>query len=306
MILITGCAGYLGSRLAAELLSEGKRVAGIALEKDREKLTPLIRQGLRVFYYDITQDEFIYEVKKQLYDKVDVIYHMTGLHSSSEKMQRLYVTGTENVLKLAEKLYFPICIIAGNSSIYCNYNDDLLTEDLIQFHKKDITFNHPFGKITFEMEWLCKWFLKQIPVIMLRIGQVYGEDTKELVNKLSSRTYSLLGDGENFQSYIHEKDLIKILICAPSKLIPGESYNVSDYLPVKQKEYYIYLADQYRVPMPVWKPYEVMDQRIQLSIHGLKALSLKMSSLKLRNQLNWEFNYPTFKDGLINNKKEEV
>lgn len=292
MILIVGCAGFIGKHLSRRLLCDGYEVGGILLEADQDKIQDLVDLGLKVFVGNIVEENFLNNIK--ISENIQIIYQLAGLHSSTEKMYQLYVEGTRNILELAKKHKTKNCIIASNISVYSDLGDEVAYEEAV------VNPTHPFGIITKQMETVCKdyWSKHNVLSTILRIAQVYGRERDNLLIKMKSQKISVLGDGMNYNSWIHIEDLIDILVLALSKLQPREIYNVCDELSLKQVDLYKFLVKEYKLISPTWIPIHEVDKRIQISIHGLRALSINMSSQKLKKALYREFKYPSYFDGM--------
>lgn len=294
MILITGCTGYIGSKVAKQFLAQGKKVIGIALpgERGSDVAVYLMEHGMKLYWYDITTAGCEYSIA----EPIKQIYHFVGIHSSLEKTKKIYVEGCRNVLELAGSKNCEFVLIASNSAVYGSHSFTC---------REDEEYNpeHPFGEITCNMESLCKSYYinKRIPVVIMRIGEVYGDITDE-IKHMKKHPLHLLGDGENYTSRIHIEDLIHLVMLAQYKLKTGEIYNVSDTLPVLQKEYYTFLVNVLKLMPPIWV-HEMESRRMIQSIHGLRALSIKMFPEKLIKETGYEFIYPTYREGVINLKK---
>ena len=288
MIVITGITGQIGSRLAVNLLRQGEEVAGVALPKEHDEATAerLKKAGAKLYWADITEKDLSQILPE---DNVSAIFHLAGIHSSMEKTRKLYVNGTKYVIEYAMKTGCPFMLVSSNSAVYGV--DDLCKESEI-CHP-----THPFGKITYEMEQMCYEFYKKhgLPVVIFRISEVYGTLNDE-INSMRKHQIHLLGDGLNYTSHIHIDDLVQMLLLAKNRVKIGEIYNISDSQPVLQKEYYQYIAEKFGLQQPEW----IQDQspRILQSIHGLRSLSIQMSSKKVCSSLGYQLKYQTYKDGI--------
>ncbi|BCJ94849.1 epimerase [Anaerocolumna cellulosilytica] len=289
MILVTGCTGYLGSRLVTQLLNEGKKVRGLTLRSEYQKAEILKEKGMEVFIGDL----LIPETLKGIGKDVKIVYHMAGLHSSVDKMERLYVNGTEALIDSIKASNLEAFIMASNGAVYGDCGDTLLEETYC------VEPEHPFGKITMKAEkLLLKRFRDSMfPSVILRIGEVYGTDEYNPFKTVNSRL-KILGNGSNYISKVFCDDVIKILVLAPGKLKVGEIYNIVDDLPIKQQLYYEEICQLTNIPLPKWVPLDSVDERIRTSIHGLKALSLRMSNRYLKSTLNYKFLFESYDKGL--------
>ncbi|HEY9062634.1 MAG TPA: NAD(P)-dependent oxidoreductase [Pseudobacteroides sp.] len=291
MILVTGCAGYIGSRLAEGLLKDGMQVRGMILPDERENVKHLVKLGLKVWEGDLLKPETLDGVGED----ISMIYHLAGGHFSSiKKMEELYIEGTRRLLENFVECGIKACVIASNGAVYGDCGDEIIKEN------REPRPTHPFGDITLKMEQQVMKYHKQngFPGIILRIAEVYGPAQYNFLKSGSPQNTILLGDGTNFNSRIHIKDVLNVLRLAPFKLAAGQAYNVTDDQPVRQVDFYTKLAEITGSAPPRWISLDNMDHRIKLSIHGLRALSLRMSGEKIKKALDYELIFPTYKEGI--------
>ena len=154
--------------------------------------------------------------------------------------------------------------------------------------------NHPFGEITLQMESVIKEFCRQY--VILRIGDVYGEGE---INPFAyeEKGITLIGDGLNYSSKVYIGDLINILIKCANEL-PKDIFNICDDLPIRQIEFYQYAEELNKKKFIHFNQNIEWSERIQLSSHGLRSLSIAMSNKKIKNLLNYKFLFPSYKCGL--------
>lgn len=291
MIFITGCAGYIGFRLAETLLNKGIEVKGLILPNQMKQIEPLVKKGLNVYTGDVSE----IELPKEALKNVTAFYHLAGGHFSSvEKLRRIYVEGTKRMLDYCRDNEVESFILAGNGSVYGDCKDKVIKEN------QPLLTEHTFGKISLETETLAMDYLKRyrIPVNILRIGEVYGSGQYNLLSGAYGKKLNLLGDGNNYNSRIHIDDVIHILEIFSRARFCGEILNVADDEPITQREFYTYLHNTYGTIQPNWISSENMEDRIRLSIHGLRQLSLRLSNEKLKDILEYTFQYPSYKQGM--------
>ncbi len=288
MILVTGCTGYIGSRLTLALLKLGTPVRGLVLPSETNQAASLINAGMKVWDGDLLAPQTLNGIGIG----ITAIYHLAGLHSASiERMHRLYVEGTQHLFLACSDAPLQACVIASNATVYGDGGEEWLTEQRLPAPI------HPFGQITLKMEqWLLGVYRSaHLPVIILRIAEVYGPGEYDLLKNVPAGV-RLLGDGMNWTSHIHIDDLLTILMLAPTRLYPGRIYNVSDNLPIRQSDFYKDLSNQLGSPRPEWIPLNSAPERLKLSIHGLRALSIRMCSDEMISSLGITLRYPTYRD----------
>ncbi len=275
MILITGCTGYIGSRLCKHLLTKGYKIRGLIRPSEREKANSLIYSGLIPYYGDLADSTSLHEIA----DDIDLVYHLAGIHSTYSNTYTLYVQGTINLLQSFSLNPRVTVVLASNSAVYAD---------------AELVTSNPFGKITREMEKAVIKLCKQYAIF--RIGEVYGDNEANPFNSCS-KGITLIGDGMNYTSKIHITDLINILAnCNHS--FPQGIFNICDDMPIRQIEFYQYVEELSKTMCIHLKPDTELNERIMLSLHGLRTINISMDNSLIKNVLNYEFIFPTYKDGL--------
>ncbi len=292
MILVTGSTGYIGSRLVQHLLSEGIPVRGLVLPNDIGLSASLASIGMEIWLGDLLKPDSLHGITKG----VGIVYHLAGIHAEPLSIVRqLYVDGTHHLInELKRESSIRCCVVASNSAVYGDGGERWLFES-----GPTEPSTHPFGQITAEMEELvCSEFKNcGLPAIILRIADVYGPHPCNPIKRLQERRIRLVGEGSSWTSHIHIADLLNIL-CIADNLHLGEIYNVSDDLPVRAQQFYSFAAEIGRAPVPTWIAREGVSSRVWHGVHGLRSLSARITNVKLRSQLGYQLQYPTYKDGL--------
>ncbi len=290
MVLITGCTGYIGSRLAVRLLSMGIKVKGLVLPKEMDKVQELKKCGIEVFQGDLCNAETL----KGLGKNVEFAFHMAGLHSSVDRMTSLYVNGTKALINELKNSPLKGFYLAGNGAVYGDCGDEILYES------NNTNPTHPFGLISLKTEKTVLELAErnQFPWIIFRIAEVYGDGQYDPFKNLRNYKLKILGDGTNYTSKIHIDDLIELLLLAFKSNKTNKIYNICDDLPVRQKEFYEEACSISGYSEPEWVADYTIPHRIRLSIHGLRMLSLRMSNRTIKEDLNYKLKYPAIREGL--------
>lgn len=291
MVLVTGCLGYIGKRIVKILLRNGYRVRGLIMENQQEEAQELEKMGMEVFVGDLLCGDSLVGIGED----IDIVFHLAGLHSSINNMVKLYVNGTEALFKALEGYPVKLFVFSSNSSVYGSYRT---RDTFIADETMPLIIEHPFAEITKNAEEVVQREANRncIKYVILRIGEVYGEDKYNLLHKMQ-HPFSLLGNGKNFVSLIHIDDLLNVLMMSITGLKEG-IYNVCDSHPCVQWMLFEYGAKLSKGYGPTWIGTEELEERILQSIHGLKMLSIKMSNDKLCRETGYTFSYPSYREGL--------
>lgn len=230
--LVTGAAGFVGSKLSKELLKSNNIV--VTIDNLSTGFEELIPEGV-VFYKGDVQDKSI--IKKLEKYKFDCIFHIAGQSSgeiSYDDPVYDLQTNTQStllLLKLAEHTGCKKFIYASSMSVY---GDD---KKLVSEH--DLTKPKSFygvGKLASEK--YLKIYCKDIVTTSLRLFNIYGpgQNMKNLrqgmvsiflQQALTSNNILVKGSLDRFRDFIYIDDVISALICAEKrKSAKPEIYNI--------------------------------------------------------------------------------
>jgi UDP-glucose 4-epimerase len=219
MYLITGGAGYIGSRIAARLLTEGKevRVLDSLAHCDKAAIQCL---KLEFMKGDIRDERMLRKAMKD----VDVVFHCAGIADPDPfLMESVNCFGTMNVLEAARKAGVRKVIYSSSSEIYGNNPKLPRTEELIP---------HPttmFGVTKMQAEYYCRAFshIHGIQTISLRYFDVYGpaHGIGLLLEDTVNRKHITVHDGEG--DFVHVEDAVEANILALKPSSFGEPVNIA-------------------------------------------------------------------------------
>jgi UDP-glucuronate 4-epimerase len=221
-ILVTGCAGFIGSNLVDFLLKEGHFVVGIdnfdnyypQVNKISNLQNANLNENFRFFEIDILNQIKLNELKTNF----DAIIHLAakaGVRPSIEDpslYQRVNVEGTQNILNFAKICDVNKIIFASSSSVYgINQNLPWKESDL------NLMPISPYASSKISGEFLGKTFSNSYnkTFISLRFFTVYGPRQRPdlAINKFfkkikNNEVIELYGDGTSIRDYTYISDTI--------------------------------------------------------------------------------------------------
>lgn len=236
--LVTGCAGFIGSRLTRNLLETGHRVIGVDALTDyyapaakRYNLAPLeASTSFRLVEADLSEADL-----GSLLEGCDGIYHLAaqpGVRGSWGDSFGVYVR--DNVL--ATQRVFEAAVTAGrrvvyasSSSVYGNADRYPTTEST---PCRPIS---PYGVTKRCCEELASAYAdsRGLAAIGLRYFTVYGPGqrpdmafSKLLEALLTGGSFRLAGTGEQSRDFTFVDDAVSATIAAMARGVPGSVYNV--------------------------------------------------------------------------------
>lgn len=234
-VLITGGAGFIGSHLADQLITQGSEVVVIddLSSGKRENLNP--EAGF--FEADIAD----YEKILPLFASVEYVFHLAALPSvqySVEQPRQSHQTNVDgllNCLQAAKAHGVKKFIYSSSCSVYGNQ----VSLPLIETMKPEPLSPYALQKLI--GEFYCQLYsrLYQLPTVSLRYFNVYGPRqsgsgayanamAKFIQLKKEGRPLTIFGDGEQTRDFVYVSDVVEVNIAAMTntKVSQGEIINI--------------------------------------------------------------------------------
>lgn len=233
--IVTGAAGFIGSNLVEELLSQGNSVVGIdnfhsyysrdIKERNIEevkKTTEKYEGDFEFIEGSITENSSLAELPK----KPDNVYHnaaIAGVRYSIDnpvEYSRTNVLGTSMLLDYFDS--FDKFVLASSSSVYGEVEEENLpvaeTDDLNPIAP------YPLSKVNSEQLVELYSELYDFDYAVLRYFTVYGPRqrpdevfTKFILKILRGEPVTVYGDGEQSRDFTHVKDIVEANLRAADK-----------------------------------------------------------------------------------------
>ena len=241
-ILVTGGAGYIGSKVCYDLLDKNYKI--VVIDNLSNSTKENINKKIIFYNYDLKN---IYRIDKIFQKhKFDAVFHfaaLTNVSESSKYRNKYYLNNvvvTKNILNLIKKFKIKYFVFSSSAAVYGNIAISPVHEN------NKIRPISNYGKNKAECELLIKNFssrydfnyaiLRYFNVIgadfKLRTGQLSkGSLFKNLANNLANNKYSIniygkklkTKDGTPVRDYIDINDLSSLHILALKKLIKKKS-----------------------------------------------------------------------------------
>jgi nucleoside-diphosphate-sugar epimerase len=286
--LIAGAAGYVGSRLAEQLLARGESVRGLVRDPDDDVVERLAGMGMAVWQGDLTQPESLVGVA----NGVEYVYNLTSrsvLENGS--VRRVFVDGNRNLIAACSRARtVRAYVFAGNAAPYGDQGDAWLSEDA------PAAPCYPLGDVMVEAEQAIMDLVRthHFPAIILRVGTVYGPE-RDFVDAVLSGTATLIGDGANFVARIHIDDLLAILDGVALRGQPGAIYNVADDDPARAAVLYGEVRQRLgMVPPRMFSKAGALFSGLDSSVVGMASASARLSNARIKHDLDITLRYPSF------------
>ena len=239
-ILITGGAGFVGSYIIDQLLTEGIKeivVVDNFFRGSRDNLkTALKSPKVKIIEGDIREIKLL----NKSFEGIDYCFHMAALritHCASEPRQALEIMydGTFNVLEACVNHKIKKLVLASSASIYGQAESFPTKED-----------HHPYNNFTLygaakmANELMCRSFnqMHGLPYNALRYFNIYGPrmDTFGKYTEVFIRWYHLIkegkeplifGDGKQTMDFIYIEEIARASILALKADVSNEVFNIA-------------------------------------------------------------------------------
>lgn len=167
-VLITGVAGFIGSKIASKFVNEGHKVIGI--DNLSSGLMSNVPQGLKFIEFDLSNPAVI-EILPQ---SCDLILHLAGQSSGEISFDNPVndlnknTVSTLNLIEYGKRCKVKKFLYASSMSVYGNVPDKPIPENFIV---KPLSC-YGVGKLA--AEHYLEIFKEEVPFINLRMFNVYG------------------------------------------------------------------------------------------------------------------------------------
>ncbi|MCD6384921.1 GDP-mannose 4,6-dehydratase [Candidatus Sumerlaeota bacterium] len=237
-VIVTGCAGFIGSSLAERLLQQGHSVLGIDCFSDfyprkikEENLKPL--QDYEQF--QLVAKNLLELDLSELVKPTDAVFHQAaqaGVRSSWGSQFEIYtennILATQRLLESLVGTEIPL-IYASSSSVYGETTQLPMREDH-PTHPRS-----PYGVSKLAAEHLCQLYWENYGVrcVALRYFTVYGPRQRPdmafhrfIRAMLTGEEIEIYGDGEQTRDFTFISDAVEANLRALASKKWGEVYNI--------------------------------------------------------------------------------
>ncbi|MEJ1089347.1 NAD-dependent epimerase/dehydratase family protein [Microbacterium sp. Mu-80] len=264
--LVTGAAGFVGSRIARHLLDDGHDVLGV------DALTPYYAEELKsqnlstleAPTFEFRRQDIVDADIEELLDGVDVVFHQAGqpgVRASWGEDFEIYtrnnILATQRLLEGAAKSdALKKFVYASSSSIYGDAERFPTTEaDL----PRPVS---PYGVTKLAAEHLVSLYGTNfgVPTISLRYFTVYGPGqrpdmafTRFVQAAVAERRIRIFGTGEQIRDFTFVDDIVaaNLLAGEATNVSPGQVVNVSGGSKISVNEVLRILDDMVDHPLDV-------------------------------------------------------
>lgn len=238
--LVTGCAGFIGSRLCESLLNNNQHVIGIdcftdnySIEQKKQNLNEVMRYPHFEFHLgDLSSIDIL-----PLLDQVDCVFHTAGQPGVRSSWGQHFEDYLKNNILATQRLLEGIkmtgnqirMVYSSSSSIYGNNVPLPMTETALPQPYS------PYGTTKLAAEHLCMLYYANygVPTVSLRYFTVYGPRQRPdmgfhifIQSIIQGKSIKVLGDGQQTRDFTYVDDIVTANRLASEKPVAGEIFNI--------------------------------------------------------------------------------
>lgn len=295
-VLVTGGTGFIGKQIIEALLEEGHAVTNLTTQRKQEGRVSEMFQ--HVYWNPTTK-----ELNKSLLPRIEGVVHLAGYSvankwSAANKalMVSSRISSTEFLCEILNKMEsLPDVLVGASASGFYKNSDE----------HQDETASVGSGflaDLTVQWENASASLHPSIKNIHLRIGVVLSANDgalKKLTPIFKAGIGSAVGNGNQYMSWAHEKDLVRMFIHCLESNIQSGVYNATSDNPITNYEFSKTLAKVLRKPFFLPKVPAFVLKLIFGEMSQLVLVSQRISNLKIKST-EFEFRFKTIQDALIN------
>jgi nucleoside-diphosphate-sugar epimerase len=248
-VLVTGCAGFIGSHLSERLVELGHEVVGVdcfapyyARKNKERNLARLRDEGhFSLHELDLSRDPL-----DRAFEGVEIVYHLAAqagvrgsFGESFQEYVRHNVIATQRLFEWASGVELRALVYASSSSVY---GDTPVYPTAETGARRPVS---PYGMTKVAAEELAGVYLRcfGVPAVALRYFTAYGPRQRPDMAfsrffrcALSGLPLPVHGDGRQVRDFTYIGDVVEGTIAAAALGRPGVAYNIGGGSPVELVE----------------------------------------------------------------------
>ncbi len=304
-IFVTGATGLLGRALVPELIKHGHDVIGLARnDASRSMLTAMHATAYSGQGYNVER------LADALVTMHAIVHLATGLPSDDSAVEdnwnhssKIVLGMLRHLLEASEPSGVRTVIFPGFYGIYGDHGGEWVTEETS-------TQPDPFSDQYREAEELLmeSTTARRSTGVILRMGLMYSAEapnTRGLLYALRNAQAPIGAAADAYWPHIHVEDAAQAVRLALELSPAGQVFNICDDEPVQKGQLFKELAEWVGGPPPLAKgrtgnlmPY--LGRLDAAPLHN----SVRLSNRKAREQLGFDPNYRTYREGYASVIKE--
>ncbi len=204
------------------------------------------------------------------------------------------VSGEEVVIKMLKnhlkKTKAKWITYLSATSVYGDHKGEWVSE----ISETKPSSNNGIRRLDAENQWKSFSEENDLALQIFRLSGIYSAENN-ILKRLISGQAKIVKKKNHFFSRIHVEDIANLLFFSMKKFKNYEIYNVSDDKPASQEEIAIYGSKLLKVKTPVLLELDTLEDGM---LRDFYKDSKKVDNKKVKEFFNYQFIYPTYKEGL--------
>ncbi len=286
-VLVSGGTGFIGKQIIHALLEKGHTVTNLTTQRKQEGV---VSKKFQHVYWNPTSKE----INKSLLSNIDGVIHLAGYSvankwSTANKalMVSSRISSTEFLCDLLNKMDVPPAVMVGASASGYYKNSHEIQDETAAVG------NGFLADLTAQWENASASLHPSIKNIHLRIGVVLSANDgalKKLTPIFKAGIGSAVGNGQQYMSWVHEDDLVRLFIHCLENHVESGIYNATSDNPVTNFEFSKCLAQVLHKPFFLPKVPAFVLRMLFGEMSQLVLVSQRLSNKKTRDTA-FEFQY---------------
>ena len=176
------------------------------------------------------------------------------------------------------------------TSVYGNHNGKWVNEH----SDAKPTSNSGIKRLKAENQWLKFSNENNLPLQIFRLSGIYSLQNN-ILQRLISGQAKIVKKENHFFSRVHVEDIANLLFHSMKKFKTNEIYNISDDKPASQEEVATYGSKLLKLSSPEFLELDALEDGM---LKDFYKDSKKVDNRKVKEFFNYQFTYPTYKEGL--------
>jgi len=229
---IIGGAGFIGSHLVALLRAQGMEISVLDRRPAPERALP---NGVQYVQGDLGHQGQLEEALKGATEIVDLAYSTVPKTSYEDPVEDILTNlpAAVRMLEVASKLEVrQVVLVSSGGTVYGRAREIPISEE----HPTNPISPYGITKLALEKYGLMFHQLAELPVVIVRPGNAYGEGQRPFIGQgfvatamgsiLCHREIVLFGKQGTIRDYVHVDDVAHGIAAALEHGIPGSLYNI--------------------------------------------------------------------------------
>ena len=295
-VLVTGGTGFIGKQIIQALLEKGHAVTNLTTQRRQEGV---LSEKLQHIYWNPKSKE----LNKSLLPSIQGVVHLAGYSvankwSAANKalMVSSRISSTEFLCEILNEMETSPNVLVGASA-------SGFYQKSYEIQDENATVGSGFlADLTAQWEDASASLHSSIKNIHLRIGVVLSANDgalKKLTPIFKAGIGSAVGNGNQYMSWVHEKDLVRLFIHCLESTVESGVHNATSDSPVTNYEFSKTLAKVLKKPFFLPKVPAFVLRIIFGEMSQLVLVSQRLSNLKIKST-EFEFRFKTIQDALSN------